>query len=118
MSKPLSRRSILGKIGAAIAGVMAAPAAKAAKTAVQKVFVTAGAPKGYDPNDHKWRMALDANRCIGCGLCAEACKTENHVPAGPYFRTWIEHCQAQTRGRRGARRDIRGLPERRHARLP
>ena len=57
MSNPLSRRSVLGKIGAAVAGVLAAPAAKAAKTAVQKVFVTAGAPKGYDPTEHKWRMA-------------------------------------------------------------
>ena len=35
-------------------------------------------------------MAIDINRCIGCGLCAEACKEENHVPEGPYFRTWIE----------------------------
>ena len=39
---------------------------------------------------HKWRMALDVNKCIGCGLCAEACKKENHVPEGPFFRTWIE----------------------------
>ena len=35
-------------------------------------------------------MAVDVNRCIGCGLCAEACKKENHVPEGPYFRTWVE----------------------------
>ena len=90
MSNQLSRRSVLGKVGAALAAVMSVPAAKAAKAVVQKVFVTAGAPKGYDPFQHKWRMAIDANRCIGCGLCAEACKTENQVPAGPYFRTWIE----------------------------
>ena len=90
MNNPVSRRSVLGRIGAAVAGLLAAPAAKAAKTAVQKVFVTSGAPKGYDPIKHKWRMAIDANRCIGCGLCAEACKKENHVPEGPYFRTWIE----------------------------
>jgi ferredoxin len=90
MSNQFSRRSVLGKIGATLAGLIAAPAARAAKTVVQKEFVTSGAPKGYDPTQHKWRMAIDANRCIGCGLCAEACKTENHVPAGPYFRTWIE----------------------------
>jgi Fe-S-cluster-containing dehydrogenase component len=35
-------------------------------------------------------MAIDASRCIGCGFCAEACKTENYVPEGPYFRTWVE----------------------------
>lgn len=86
----LTRRNLLGKLGATLAGLLAAPAAKAAKTVVQKAFVSTGAPKGYDPTKHKWVMAIDVNRCIGCGLCAEACKKENHVPEGHYFRTWIE----------------------------
>jgi len=83
MKNNVSRRSVLGKISAAVAGLLAAPAAKAAKTVTQKVLVTADAPKGYDPTQHKWVMAIDANRCIGCGFCAEACKKENHVPEGP-----------------------------------
>ncbi len=78
----LTRRSLLGKLGATFAGLLAAPAAKAAKTVVQKAFVSTGAPKGYDPTKHKWVMAIDVNRCLGCGLCAEACKKENHVPEG------------------------------------
>src|SRR5258708_28589186 len=90
MKQQFSRRNVLGKIGATFAGIMALPVARTAKAAVQKVFVSSGAPKGYDPTKHKWRMALDANKCIGCGLCAEACKKENKVPEGPYFRTWIE----------------------------
>jgi Fe-S-cluster-containing dehydrogenase component len=90
MKTHLSRRNVLAKIGATLAGVLAAPMAKTAKAAVQKVLVSTGAPKSYDPTKHKWAMAIDANRCIGCGLCAEACKTENQVPEGPYFRTWIE----------------------------
>jgi tetrathionate reductase subunit B len=86
-----SRRSVLGKLGGALAGLLAAPAARTAKAAVQTVFVASGAPKGYDPAKHKWVMGLDINRCIGCGLCAEACKKENNVPEGPnFFRTWIE----------------------------
>ena len=90
MSKEISRRGLIGLLGAAAAGVATAAAAATAKTAVKKVLVSTDAPKGYDPSKHKWLMALDINRCIGCGLCAEACKAENHVPDGPYFRTWIE----------------------------
>jgi tetrathionate reductase subunit B len=90
MRMPVSRRNVLAKVGAVFAGLLAAPVARTAKAAVQKVLVFSGAARGYDPTKHKWRMAIDANRCIGCGLCAEACKKENHVPEGPYYRTWIE----------------------------
>lgn len=87
--KNITRRRILGALGGALAGVCSLPLAKAAKAAVQKAAVT-GAQRSYDPKGHRWLMAIDAGRCIGCGLCVEACKKENHVPQGPYFRTWIE----------------------------
>ena len=90
MRKPVSRRNVLAKVGAVFAGLLAAPVARTAKAAVQKALAFSGAARGYDPTKHKWRMAIDANRCIGCGLCAEACKKENRVPEGPYYRTWIE----------------------------
>jgi Fe-S-cluster-containing dehydrogenase component len=90
MNKRTSRRRTLGKIAAALAGIMALPVARTAKAAVQKVLASGGFPKGYDPAAHRWIMAIDANRCIGCGLCVAACKRENAVPEGPYFRTWIE----------------------------
>jgi Fe-S-cluster-containing dehydrogenase component len=36
-------------------------------------------------------MALDLDKCIGCGGCVRACKAENDVPLEPtYFRTWVE----------------------------
>ena len=57
---------------------------------MQNVFVSTNAPNGYDPTKHKWLMCIDDTKCIGCGLCAEACKKENGVPEGPYYRTWIE----------------------------
>jgi tetrathionate reductase subunit B len=90
MKDQITRRSLLTKLGIAVAAVAAAPAARAAKTAIKKILVEADAPKGYNPRDHKWQMAIDANRCIGCGSCAEACKKENNVPEGHYYRTWIE----------------------------
>jgi tetrathionate reductase subunit B len=90
MNTPITRRNLLGRLGTVTAAWLVFPVARVAKAAVRNFLVSAGTPQGYDPTKHKWVMAIDCNRCIGCGLCAEACKTENHVPAGPYFRTWIE----------------------------
>ncbi len=45
----------------------------------------------YDPTVHNYGMGIDIHKCIGCGRCAAACKTENNVPLEPhYFRTWVE----------------------------
>jgi len=101
MNTPLSRRTLLGTLTGAIAGLAAQAAADVAKPVVQRVLVSSGAPKDYDPTKHKWVMAIDVGRCIGCGLCTEACKTENHVPEGPYYRTWVER-YIITKARSGA----------------
>src|SRR5512138_3327017 len=57
-------------------------------------FVSRGTPEAapnYAVRDHWWAMALDVEKCIGCGNCVRACKTENDVPLEPaYFRTWVE----------------------------
>ena len=91
MKTNLTRRSVLRKLSGAVAGLVTLSASRKAKAAVQKFLVSSQAPKGYDPTKHKWLMALDVDRCIGCGLCVEACKKENGVPEGAsYFRTWIE----------------------------
>ncbi len=44
------------------------------------------------PTKGKWYgFGVSVDKCIGCGRCMEACKTENNVPRVPYFvRTWVE----------------------------
>ncbi len=57
-------------------------------------FVLAGEPEKaptYKLLDHWWAMAMDIRKCIGCGNCVRACKTENGVLLEPdCFRTWVE----------------------------
>ena len=57
-------------------------------------YVLAGTPEqapGYELQQHWWGMAIDIRKCIGCGNCVRACKTENNVPLeSAYFRTWVE----------------------------
>ena len=46
-------------------------------------------PEGYSPEkdvysphpykEHRWAMAIDLHRCIGCGACAVACYAENNL---------------------------------------
>jgi len=90
MKNQINRRSSLLRMGATMAGLLTLSVARTAKSAVQNLFVSTTAPKGYDPTKHKWLMCIDDTKCIGCGLCAETCKKENGVPEGPYYRTWIE----------------------------
>jgi tetrathionate reductase subunit B len=52
--------------------------------------------KDYDTAKHYYGFAIDVDKCIGCGRCMQACKTENDVPAAPfYFRTWVERYQIE-----------------------
>jgi len=48
-------------------------------------------PRPYDPREHYYGMGIDIDKCIGCGRCVEACKSENNVPRDAHhFRTWVE----------------------------
>lgn len=81
---PESRRSFLIRTGAAalagaVTGLGVTPFAAAERPPVS----------GDKWSIHSWGMAIDVEKCIGCGRCARACKEENGVP-DEYFRTWIE----------------------------
>ncbi len=44
-----------------------------------------------ESTEKSYVMVIDVNKCIGCGNCVVACKTENDVPLDiPISRTWIE----------------------------
>lgn len=43
----------------------------------------------YNPENHFYAYLIDTYKCIGCGMCVQACKTENKVP-DRFFRTWVE----------------------------
>ena len=74
----LDRRTFFEKFslaGKVLMGIVALEDADAAETGAGK---------------HYYGMGVDVDKCIGCGRCADACKTENDVPREPFFfRTWI-----------------------------
>jgi Fe-S-cluster-containing dehydrogenase component len=97
MEQKLARRDFLGCLKRAAAAGAAAAFLRPFKLLAEQVnrrkvrLQNAGAPSEYDPDAHSWLMAVDVDKCIGCGLCVEACKLENQVPQEPfYFRTWVE----------------------------
>ena len=38
----------------------------------------------------RWAMVIDTARCIGCGACTIACKTENATPGDVWYAPVIE----------------------------
>lgn len=44
-----------------------------------------------DKSKTRWVFLVDTHKCVGCGFCVKACKTENEVPYDANVtRTWVE----------------------------
>lgn len=78
-----SRRDFIRKSGLFTGSVILTSALSPYKM----VFATKK-PKG---NGVWYGIAIDIEKCIGCGSCAKACKIENNVSSEPFFfRNWVE----------------------------
>ena len=89
----MNRRSFLQKISSFLLALGLPVGFLGTKRAAAS---TTGEKAGSKP---WYGMAVDVDKCIGCGRCMDACKTENNVPREPfYFRTWVERYIIQRDG--------------------
>jgi Fe-S-cluster-containing dehydrogenase component len=85
----IERRDFLSCLGSAIACGAATVAASATAPAATASVVPP--IPNFDWSKHQWAFGVDAEKCIGCLRCVEACKRENNVlPDAHHFRTWVE----------------------------
>ena len=79
-----SRRQFLKEaVGGTVATVMPLSAFVFLSTAEAKAAVAEAKVR--------WAFLVDTNKCVGCGLCVNACKNENEIPYdAEVTRTWVE----------------------------
>ncbi|MFI5387739.1 MAG: 4Fe-4S dicluster domain-containing protein [Fimbriimonadales bacterium] len=86
----VSRLQFLKQAGKTVLLVGAAGAGYGMWTRATKALVRRS-PEWVHPDGKTpyYSMAIDIEKCIGCGKCVEACSKENDVPKD-HFRTWVE----------------------------
>ncbi len=52
-----------------------------------------------DSEEKRWGFVVDTTKCVGCGMCVKACKTENEIPFDANVsRTWVERYVVTKKG--------------------
>jgi Fe-S-cluster-containing dehydrogenase component len=79
------------------AQALAAASVPAAAYELLRPELLAAMREGKGP---RWAWVIDATKCVGCGMCVQACKLENDIPMeATASRTWIERYVVTTDGR-------------------
>ncbi len=89
MAEKFTRRGFLGTAGCLVLAAALRPRGGEAAEA---------SPTEYNWEEYSYVYLVDASRCIGCGMCVQACQRENKVPDG-FFRTWVERYRIGEGGR-------------------
>jgi Fe-S-cluster-containing dehydrogenase component len=56
--------------------------------------------KDASPGKVRWVFLVDTYKCVGCGFCVKACKTENEIPMDANVtRTWVERYVVTKKGK-------------------
>ena len=93
MEKEVDRRAFLRACGLAAPVILAV-------LKVPEGLIGQEAIEGAEREALLYAMGVDVQKCIGCGRCAVACKTENRVPPEEhFFNTWIERYVIYSDGR-------------------
>lgn len=101
----MDRRELLRRLVAAAGGVFALGASRG--------WARETEPPAAETETPAYGMGVDVDRCIGCGLCASACKAENGVPDEPFYvRTWVERYVIRRDGSVEVSSIVKAAPER------
>jgi tetrathionate reductase subunit B len=97
-----NRRTFVKRTAIALSAVTASLPIKLISAAMEKevkkgMWVKGGEINEYEHTprpDVKYGMVIDCDKCVGCHLCAVACRQEYDVPKG-VWRSWVKEIEKE-----------------------